>query len=162
MKKCIRSISRQTLRFAKKLPMRRITSVLLAAILIVSCQSNDKKATAATTSSRDSTQFTTVEWLDSTRDFGKMQEGPHLEVSFRFRNTGNKPLVIERVQPSCGCTVAEQPKEPVAPGAEGLIKATFNSQGHVGINHKTLNVFANMKEYPHPLQFIVEVEKKAS
>jgi len=143
--------------------MRRIAIVVLAAILIVSCQSNDKKAaTAATGAARDSTQFTTVEWLDSTRDFGKMQEGPHLEVSFRFRNTGSKPLVIERVQPSCGCTVAEQPKEPIPPGSEGVIKATFNSQGHVGINHKTLNVYANMKDAPHPLQFIVEVEKKAS
>jgi len=143
--------------------MRRITSVLLAAILMMSCQSNDKKpATAAAAATRDSTQFTTVEWLDSTKDFGKIQEGLKLEVSFRFRNTGSKPLVIERVQPSCGCTVAEQPNEPIAPGAEGQIKATFNSQGHVGINHKTLNVFANMKEAPHPLQFVVEVEKKAS
>jgi len=130
---------------------------------MMSCQSNDKKpATAAAAATRDSTQFTTVEWLDSTKDFGKIQEGLKLEVSFRFRNTGGKPLVIERVQPSCGCTVAEQPNEPIAPGAEGQIKATFNSQGHVGINHKTLNVFANMKEAPHPLQFVVEVEKKAS
>ena len=130
---------------------------------MMSCQSNDKKpATAAAAATRDSTQFTTVEWLDSTKDFGKIQEGLKLEVSFRFRNTGGKPLVIERVQPSCGCTVAEQPKEPIPPGAEGQIKATFNSQNHVGINHKTLNVFANMKDAPQPLQFVVEVEKKAS
>ena len=146
--------------------MRRITSVLLAAILIGSCQNNDEhnvNGAAATASvKRDSTQFTTVQWLDSTRDFGKIQEGQQLEVSFRFRNTGSKPLVIERVQPSCGCTVAEQPKEPIPSGAEGLIKATFNSRNHVGINHKTLNVFANMKDAPHPLQFVVEVEKKAS
>ncbi|HEY4205528.1 MAG TPA: DUF1573 domain-containing protein [Puia sp.] len=142
--------------------MRRITSVLLAAILLISCQNNDNKAAAAPGTARDTAQFTTVQWLDSTRDFGKIEEGQMLEVSFRFRNTGNKPLVIERVQPSCGCTVAEQPKEPVPPGAEGQIKATFNSQGKSGINHKSLNVFANMKDAPHPLQFVVEVEKKAS
>ena len=142
--------------------MRRITCVLFAAILAASCQSNDKKAAAAAGTTMDSTQLTTVQWLDSTRDFGKIQEGQQLEVSFRFRNTGKKPLVIERVQPSCGCTVAEQPKEPVPPGEEGQIKATFNSQGKQGINHKTLNVYANMKDTPHPLQFIVEVEKKAS
>jgi hypothetical protein len=142
--------------------MRRITSVLLAAILLISCQNNDNKAAAAPGTARDTAQFTTVQWLDSTRDFGKIEEGQMLEVSFRFRNTGNKPLVIERVQPSCGCTVAEQPKEPVPPGAEGQIKATFNSQGKSGINHKSLNVFANMKDAPHPLQFVVVVEKKAS
>jgi hypothetical protein len=141
--------------------MRQISSVLIAAVLLISCQNNDNKAAAPGTS-KDSAQFTTVQWLDSTRDFGKIQEGQMLEVSFRFRNTGSKPLVIERVQPSCGCTVAEQPKEPIPPGAEGQIKATFNSQGKSGINHKSLNVFANMKDAPHPLQFVVEVEKKAS
>lgn len=142
--------------------MRRIASVVLAAVLMISCQNNDNKAATTAVVKRDSTQFTTVQWLDSTRDFGKIQEGQQLEVSFRFRNAGSKPLVIERVQPSCGCTVAEQPKEPIAPGAEGQIKATFNSKNHVGINHKTVNVYANMKDDPHPLQFIVEVEKKAS
>jgi hypothetical protein len=148
--------------------MHRITSAVLAVTLLISCQSNDKPrdkgAGAAATGNvtRDTANFTTVQWIDSTRDFGKIQEGQQLEVSFRFRNSGSKPLVIERVQPSCGCTVAEQPKEPIAPGAEGLIKATFTSQGRTGINHKTLNVFANMKDAPHPLQFVVEVEKKAS
>src|SRR6476660_281482 len=126
--------------------MRYITVVLLAVILTAGCQGNDKKETASNTDApRDSTQLTTVEWLDSAKDFGKIQEGQKLEVAFRFRNTGNKPLVIQRVQPSCGCTVAEQPKEPIAPGAEGQIKASFNSEGRVGTNHKTLYVYANMK-----------------
>ena len=143
--------------------MRRIISVLLASTLMVSCQNNDKKAAAATHASVDSAQLTTVQWLDSTKDFGKIQEGQVLQVAFRFRNTGNKPLVIEKVQPSCGCTVAEQPKEPILPGGEGQIKASFNSQGRVGTNHKALFVYANMKDAPtHPLEFVVQVEKKPS
>ena len=144
--------------------MRYVTVVLLAVILMAGCQSNEKKETASNTGvPRDSTQLTTVEWLDSAKDFGKIQEGQKLEVAFRFRNTGNKPLVIERVQPSCGCTVAEQPKEPIPPGQEGEIKASFNSEGRVGTNHKTLFVYANMKDaHTHPLEFIVQVEKKPS
>ena len=144
--------------------MRYITGVLLAIIMLVSCQGNDnKEATSNVNAPRDSTQLTTVQWLDSSKDFGKIQEGQRLEVAFRFRNTGDKPLVIERVQPSCGCTVAEQPKEPIAPGQEGQIKASFNSEGRVGTNHKTLNVYANMKDSrTHPLEFVVQVEKKPS
>jgi hypothetical protein len=144
--------------------MRYITVVLLAMILMAGCQGNDKKETAlAADAPRDSTQLTTVVWLDSAKDFGKIQEGQKLEVAFRFRNTGTRPLVIERVQPSCGCTVAEQPKEPIAPGQEGQIKASFNSEGRVGTNHKTLYVYANMKEArTHPLEFVVQVEKKPS
>ena len=144
--------------------MRYITVVLLAVTLMAGCPGNEKEETASGTDApRDSAQLTTVAWLDSAKDFGKIQEGQKLEVAFRFRNTGNKPLVIERVQPSCGCTVAEQPKEPIPPGEEGQIKASFNSEGRVGTNHKTLYVYANMKDArTHPLEFIVQVEKKPS
>lgn len=141
--------------------MRYLLTCLLAVALITGCKNNDKSGVAAPAPVTDSTQFTTIQWLDSTKDFGKIEEGQKLEVSFRFKNTGDKPLVIERVQPSCGCTVAQQAPEPVAPGAEGQIKASFNSQGRSGINHKSLYVYANTKgTRSHALQFVVQVEKK--
>jgi len=141
--------------------MRYLLTCLIAASLIAGCKSNDKSGVTANTII-DSTQFTTIQWLDSTKDFGKIEEGQKLEVSFRFKNTGNKPLVIEKVQPSCGCTVAEQSTEPIAPGAEGQVKASFNSEGRTGVNHKTLFVTANTKgSQSHSLQFVVQVEKKS-
>ncbi|HLK30660.1 MAG TPA: DUF1573 domain-containing protein [Puia sp.] len=145
--------------------MRLFISFLLA-IVIVSCNTGtDKKAmppAGAEAALKDSANYTTLEWIDSThKDFGKIAEGQKLEVAYAFKNTGTKPLVITRVQPSCGCTVAEQPNEPVAPGAQGTIKASFNSEGRTGMNHKTLFVYANTKgSQQHELQFVVEVEKK--
>jgi hypothetical protein len=136
-------------------------SVVAGATLFAGCRNNAANGAAAGNTIKDSSQFTTIQWLDSSKDFGRIQEGQKLEVAFRFRNTGDKPLVIERVQPSCGCTVAEQSPEPIAPGAEGQIRATFNSQGRTGVNHKTLFVYANTKgKQEHPVQFVVEVEKK--
>ena len=142
--------------------MRYLLTFLWAAILVSGCRNNDKSGAASASSPvKTVTDSTTIQWLDSTKDFGKIQEGQQLAVVFRFKNTGDKPLVIERVQPSCGCTVADQSKEPVAPGNEGQVKATFNSQGHNGINHKTLFVYANAKGNPNSsLQFVVEVERK--
>jgi hypothetical protein len=138
--------------------MRYLLSCLFFTALIAGCRNNDKTAGQGTGPVLDST---TIQWLDSTKDFGTIQEGQKLEVSFRFKNTGDKPLVIQRVQPSCGCTVAEQSKEPIAPGGEGQIKAVFNSQGHVGTNHKTLTVYANTRNSPNnPVQFVVQVQKK--
>jgi hypothetical protein len=139
-----------------------ISLLLFLAACRPDAASKDPAGPKPGTAKMDSTQLTTIEWLDSAnRDFGKVMEGQKLEVSYRFKNAGGKPLVIERVQPSCGCTVAEQPREPVAPGAEGLIKASFNSEGHVGINHKSLYVYANAKGSPRTeLHFEVEVEKK--
>jgi len=134
---------------------------LLAVSVLVSCHGSDAPNPAAALT--DSTKFTTIQWLDSTyRDFGTIAEGQQLDVAFRFRNTGRTPLVIARVQPSCGCTIAEQPKEPIAPGAEGQIRATFNSAGRPGVNHKTLFVTANTKgTQNYSLQFSVVVDKKS-
>ena len=111
---------------------------------------------------KDSANFTTIQWLDSIhRDLGKVTEGDQVEVSFRFKNTGTKPLIITSVTASCGCTVPETPKEPFAPGAEGLIKAKFNSLNRTGQNHKEVYVTANTKpDNLQQLEFTIEVEKK--
>jgi uncharacterized protein DUF1573 len=147
--------------------MRLLISFLFAAI-IISCNGHtDKKSPLAGKDDneavlKDSANYTTIQWLDSlNKNFGKISEGQKLEVSFAFKNTGTKPLVITRVQPACGCTVAEQPTEPVLPGAQGIIKASFNSEGRTGVNHKTMFVYANTKgTQSHELHFEVEVEKK--
>jgi uncharacterized protein DUF1573 len=134
----------------------------LTSLFVFACHSGDKAGAAAALT--DSSTFTTIQWLDSaSRDYGKITEGQMLDVTYRFRNTGSTPLVIGRVQPSCGCTVAEQPKAPIAPGGEGEIRATFNSQGRTGVNHKTLFVSANTRgKQTYSLQFAVLVEKKPS
>jgi hypothetical protein len=147
--------------------MRSLKVSILILILFTACNSQvsrDKNtgiAANAEISLKDSTKYTTIEWLDSAnRDFGKIAEGKKLEVAYRFKNTGNLPLVIQRVQPSCGCTIAEQPNEPILPGNEGVIKASFNSEKHVGVNQKSLYVFANTKgTQRYELRFRVEVEK---
>lgn len=109
----------------------------------------------------DTSDFTTIQWIDSARDFGKIDEGQKLDVSFRYKNTGSTPLVIYMVRPSCGCTLAEAPGKPVAPGETGEIKAMFNSEGREGINNKEIYVDANTKgSRIHHLQFRVEVMPK--
>lgn len=137
--------------------------VVCAATWLTGCLGGDNRAIAMQQVMRDSARYTTIQWLDSTMDFGTIPEGQKVEVAFRFRNTGVSPLVITQVRPSCGCTIADQPKEPVAPGAEGHITATFNSQGHPGINRKTLFVTANTKgSQNYSLHFTVVVNKKTS
>ena len=96
------------------------------------------------------------------KDFGKIEEGKTLDVSFRFKNVGDKPLVISNVSASCGCTIPETPKKPYAPGETGVIKASFNSSGKVGSNSKQVNVFANLDPAMTTLVFHVEVKAKKS
>lgn len=144
--------------------MRIAVLVFFIGFFLTSCRNNDSKTNGSTSMQlpKDSSLFTRITWLDSTeRDFGSIPEGRKLEVAYRFLNSGNKPLIIARVQPSCGCTVAEQPSEPILPGKEGVIKASFNSEGRVGINHKKLYVIANTRgSQSNEVQFSVLVEKK--
>jgi len=108
----------------------------------------------------DSTNWTTVQWLDSTQNFGTVTDGEKVVITFHFKNTGTKPLMIANVQASCGCTIPSKPDEPIAPGKEGKITAEFNSAGRVGKASKFLNVTCNTKEKVTNLLFEGEVLPK--
>ena len=87
---------------------------------------------------------TTVQMIDSVYDFGKVSEGEVVAYSYRFKNVGDKPLVItEQPKASCGCTIAERPEEPIMPGDTGFIKVKFNSENRPGEAHKTVTVSSN-------------------
>ena len=140
-----------------------LCNAALVAALLAGCVGGDNRAIAMQQVMRDSARYTTIQWLDSIKDFGTIAEGQKVEVAFRFRNIGATPLVITNVRPSCGCTIAEQPMQPIAPGAEGHISATFNSEGHAGVHRKTLFVTANTKgSQNYSLHFSVVVNKKTS
>lgn len=110
---------------------------------------------------QDSANFTQIMWIDTVKNFEPIIEGEKVSLAFRFKNVGEKPLVIERVQASCGCTVPDPPKEPIAPGKESTITGVFDSHDKLGPNHKTLHVFANTKpQTEHILTFNVIVNKK--
>jgi len=109
---------------------------------------------------QDTASWTTVQWLDSSQKFGKVTDGEKVIISFHFKNTGTKPLVIKDVKASCGCTVPEKPEAPIAPGKEGVIKAEFNSAGRVGLVSKDLTVTCNTSNPEHNLHFEGEVVNK--
>ena len=76
-------------------------------------------------------------------DFGTLLQGEVVSYSFHFSNTGNAPLLISEVGSSCGCTVGDYPREPIAPGKSGVIKVTYNSSGHHGFQSRYLTVMSN-------------------
>lgn len=76
-------------------------------------------------------------------DFGNIKDGDVVEHVFSFTNTGEAPLIISEAKGSCGCTVPEWPKEPIAVGNTGELKVKFNSKGRPGIQNKTVTITAN-------------------
>jgi hypothetical protein len=87
-----------------------------------------------------------IEIKADTYDFGKIKDGTVVEHVFKFKNIGKNELVLKDVKASCGCTTPTWPREPIAPGAESEIKASFNSTGKSsgsGEVMKTITITAN-------------------
>ncbi len=66
----------------------------------------------------------------TTHNFGSFSENnPKVTCKFKFKNTGDGPLVIHQAIASCGCTVPQYPKEPIKAGEESEITITYNGTG---------------------------------
>ncbi len=95
-------------------------------------------------------------------DFGKINENDgKASHIFEFSNTGNAPLVVNRVQASCGCTTPTWTKEPIEPGKKGSITVTYNPQGRPGAFTKTITVYSNAAEEQEHLTIQGEVQVAA-
>jgi len=151
--------------------MKRFFSILsVSAVLAFGCNSAAKEEAPSIIAASNSAEakveavaaspVTTIQWVDSVKNIGKVSEGEKVQIEYKFINTGSNPLIISNVVASCGCTVAEKPEAPIAPGKEGYIKASFDSNGRIGSNHKTLTVIANTVQASYALVFDVEVTAK--
>ena len=153
--------------------MKALLFALTVSALALACNNNDE-TTATTTVNQDSIRqaraaaaendtanYTSIQWLDSiSQNKGTIKEGTTIDLSWRLKNVGDKPLVIISATAGCGCTTPEIPKAPLMPGQDTVITAKFNSQGMAGTQNKNVMVRANTKEKEHLLKFSVEVEKK--
>lgn len=90
-----------------------------------------------------------IQMIDSIISFNNILEGDKITVHFRFKNIGNKPLLIKDILTDCGCTVAEKPDYPVNPNKIDSIKIKFNSTGKVGSIYKEISIHSNDDRCPY-------------
>ncbi len=133
-------------------------------ISVSSCQSSSANGNRSADSAnlmKDSANYTSVSFPDSLQNFGTVERGKQVKILFHVKNTGAKPLLIADARPSCGCTVADFTKKPIAPGEEGDINASFDSNhGMPGQVRKTISVTTNSSPMRTTLIFTGEVTAK--
>src|ERR1051325_5941141 len=100
-------------------------------------------------------KFATLE-----HDFGQIREGDKVAYTYNFQNNGQAPLIIQGVQPTCGCTAPDWSKEPIPVGGSGFVKVEFDSNGKQGIQNKTVTVSANTWPKTLVLRFKAQVNPK--
>lgn len=84
----------------------------------------------------------TIEFVETTLDYGTIENGSDGTRYFEFKNTGTEPLIISNCKGSCGCTVPQCPKEPILPGETGKIKVKYDTK-RTGAFTKNVTVSSN-------------------
>lgn len=93
-------------------------------------------------------------------DFGKIKQNSTNRYSFKFTNTGDEPLIISDAAGSCGCTVPNYPKEPIAPGASATIDVEYKPGVQKGAQDKKVTVTANTEPAQTILTIKAEVQEE--
>ncbi len=102
-----------------------------------------------------------IEFEKVDHDFGTIKEGAKVQYTYKFKNTGQAPLIIQGAQGSCGCTTPDWSKEPIPVGGTGFVKAEFDSNGKPNIQNKTVTVTSNTWPKVNTLRFKAMVTPKA-
>lgn len=112
--------------------------LVVLGITTTQAQETRKKSKAVTTKVNGAG----LVFVNETIDYGTIAHNADGKREFVFTNNGNKPLIITNTQGSCGCTVPTSPKEPIAPGAKGIIGVQYATD-RVGAFTKTVTVTSN-------------------
>ena len=134
-----------------KIKMKQLI-LLLVSLALASCNSSsDEKTITAdlvnspltANSNAEKVLTPNIEMLETSYNFGEIQQGESVTHYFILKNTGDADLIISTAKGSCGCTVPQWPKTPIAKGQEAEIKVTFNSAGRSGKQNKTVTLVTN-------------------
>lgn len=124
--------------------MKALVYIFAITVVLVSCNVTDKDdALPITADMIDPENPPVISFKSMTHDFGDVAMGQKLTHTFEFKNTGESPLLIHSVKPSCHCTVLQDwSKKPIKPGETGSITAQFEGK-FAGKNNKYISVVAN-------------------
>ncbi|WP_266205434.1 DUF1573 domain-containing protein [Pontibacter kalidii] len=137
-----------------------ILSFAFAALFVGGAVAQEKpKATAP---QEQATNGPALAFTETEHNFGEITQGDVVEHTFEFKNTGTQPLVLERVDVTCGCTTPAWTKEPVMPGKTGFITAKYNSAGRLGQQKKAIVVHSNAADGAKYIYIVANIKEKTN
>ncbi|MCR5445256.1 MAG: DUF1573 domain-containing protein [Bacteroidales bacterium] len=143
--------------------MKKIVLFCLLALMAVCCRPKtdadiDLIRNPRSAAGYDDKEKMPVITFDSdVHDFGRLSAGESISYSFHFRNTGSADLIISGCSATCGCTIADYPKDRIAPGGEGYVTVTFKSAGKSGQQFQEVTVVTNAQPSRIKLKILAQV-----
>lgn len=117
--------------------MKKVLSLLIVTAFVFSAFAQD-----ANTDKNKKVKEPEITFETLVHDYGNIMQGDNGTCEFVFKNTGKADLLLTNCRSSCGCTVPEWPKNPIAPGKKATIKVKYNTQ-RVGAINKSITVESN-------------------
>lgn len=151
--------------------MKKIFLSLVAIAVLAACNNEQKPAETVANNGAinanvspdiDPENAAAFKFEKESYDFGQINEGEKVSYEFTFRNVGKSPLIITAATATCGCTVPEFPKEPIAPNEEGKISVVFDSAGKAGMQNKVITITANTVPSGTELHLIGDIKTAAN
>ena len=144
--------------------MKKALLIILLPFLLVSCKNSSSEPDIDLIRNPQSAQgyndkepMPVMSFDSDVHDFGRLSSGESVSYSFHFRNTGNADLVISSCSATCGCTIADYPKDRIAPGGDGYITVTFKSAGKAGQQFQEVIVVSNAQPSRSRLKIMAQV-----
>jgi hypothetical protein len=137
--------------------MKPFTLLLFISLITSACSSSNSTEGKANV---DKATAPIMTFAKESHDFGQINEGDKVVFDFFFTNTGKSALIISNATATCGCTVPEYPKQPLAPGKTGIIHVVFNSTGKSGMQNKIITLTTNTFKGNEELHLVGNVKPK--
>lgn len=137
----------------------------LASLALVSCKKenaaltiDDATAKKAELAHANAGKMPIIKFENTEHDFGTIKAGEKVEYTYKFANDGTADLLITDAKASCGCTVPDYTKTPVAPGKTGEVHVVFDSAGKSGEVSKTVTLTLNTEKGNETVSFKANIE----
>jgi hypothetical protein len=124
-------------------------SLIIAAVAFMSFKADLCNTVA--TSAKVTSIYSSIKWKADLVDLGEIAQNKPVTIEFEFTNTSNADVIVADAKASCGCTVADFPKQPIGAGKSAKITATYNAAAMGAFAKKVTVTFQN--EEPKELNF---------
>ena len=121
---------------------------IFGAVLLQGCKNDRENAFL---------ELTTMEIEDPVRHYYPIIQGLEQNIVVKITNTGENPLKLYKVLPSCGCTIATFTTHAIAPGNDGFVELKYDSTKNIGEVGIYTTVLANTKQHSHTIYFDIHV-----
>lgn len=129
----------------------RLQSLIIISVIFLCSSCSDNQPTKKEQVQDKAQSLTELQWRDSVLDLGTIKAAKSYPIVFYVKNIGNTPLIFEKIESTCGCTVVDQKiNKPILPSMSDSILGHFKLSEAIGYAERKIYILANT-----PQQFYV-------